>query len=141
MKKPLKTILQFSAVMGFTLVLLFVMDSSALAQFSPPTLLPTEDANIGGRGDVCQGLATMIKSGKIGTRNLPCFVKFFTQTLIGIAGSLAVVFVMIGGYKYVIPGDEKKDEAKKTITYALIGLAVSLLAWVIIDLVLQITTE
>lgn len=144
MKKSLKTILQLSAVMGFTLALLFVMDTSALAQsggFSPPTLLPTEDTNLGGRGDVCVGLASMIKSGKIGLRNIPCFVKFFTQTLIGIAGSLAVVFVMIGGYKYVILGDEKKDEAKKTITYALIGLAVSLLAWIIIDLVLQIATE
>lgn len=141
MNKTLKTILQFSSVIGFTLFLLFVMDSSALAQFTPPSLLPTDDASIGGRGDVCIGLASMIKSGKIGLRNIPCFIKFFTETLIGLAGSLSVVFVMIGGYKYVILGDEKKDEAKKTITYALIGLAVSLLAWVIVDLVLQITTE
>jgi hypothetical protein len=48
---------------------------------------------------------------------------------------------MVGGYKYVIMSDESKEKAKKTITYALIGLAVSLLAWVLIDLVIQVATE
>jgi len=109
--------------------------------FDVPTLLPPEDVNLGGKGDACVGLATMIQTGDIHLRNIPCFIKFITQTIIGIAGSLSVVFVMMGGYRYVIGRDEDKDKAKKTITFALIGLAVSLLAWVIVDLVLQVATE
>ena len=48
---------------------------------------------------------------------------------------------MVGGYRYTIGSDEQKDVAKKTITYALIGLAVSLLAWIMVDIVLQFATE
>lgn len=142
MKKWMK-VCGFLMMLGVSLTLI-LSTGQVLAQssnFSPPTLIPAEDTNLGGTGSVCIGLATMIQTGNIHLSNLPCFVKFFTQTLIGIAGSLAVIFVMIGGYRYVIGGEENKDKAKKTITYALIGLAVSLSAWIIIDLVLQFATE
>lgn len=122
------------------LFVLFALYGDVFAQ-DMPTLLPAENVNIGGVTDECTGMGDMIRSGNIHLRNLPCFIKYFTQMLVGLAGSIAVLFVMIGGYRYVISSDEKKDEAKKTITYALIGLAVSLLAWIIIDLVLQIATE
>lgn len=121
---------------------LFFIDSTVLAQsLSPPTLLPAEDVSVQEGLSECAGLASAIASGDIHLGHMPCFLKIFTQTLIGIAGSLAVLFVMIGGYRYVIGRDEDKDAAKKTITYALIGLAVTLLAWIIVDLVLQIATE
>ena len=142
MKKLIKIVL-FTLPLGILLILFFV-DAAVFAQanFQPPTMLPAEDVDIGGRGDVCIGLATMIRTGEIHLRNLPCFIKFFTQTLIGIAGSLSVIFVMVGGYRIVVsPNDEAKASGKKTITYALIGLAVTLLAWIIIDLVLQVVTE
>lgn len=136
--------LKYAVLMMLTGVFfsVFLVHSPVFAQtnYNPPSLLPSEDTDIGGRGDACIGLSTMIKTGEIHLRNIPCFIKYFTQTLIGLAGSLAVLFVMIGGYRYVI-GGEDKEKAKKTITYALIGLAVSLLAWVIIDLVLQVATE
>lgn len=115
----------------------------ALAQsgFAPPSVLPGDDASIGGYGDACVGLAQMIREGEITLRQIPCFIKYFSQTLIAIAGSLSVIFVMVGGYRYVLGADEAKDEAKRTITYALIGLAVSLLAWILVDIVLQLATE
>jgi len=116
----------------------FFMDTAVYAQTSPPTLLPRTDDSIGGP---CMGLATMIRTGNIHLSNIPCFIKYFTQTLVGLAGSLSVIFVMYGGYRYVISTDDSKDKAKKTITFALVGLAVSLLAWVIIDLVIQVATE
>jgi len=139
----MKKLLCLIALTGIAITL-FAVSGQALAAtktVTPPTILPSEDTNIGGYGDECIGLATMIQTGNIHLRNLPCFVKYITQTLIAVGGSLAVVFVMVGGYRYVIGPDEKKDEAKKTITQALIGLAVALLAWVIIDIVLQVATE
>lgn len=129
-------------LIALTIVMVvFSVGVPVFAQFQPPTLLPAEDVNIGSRSDACIGIASMIRSGNIHLRNIPCFIKFFTQTVIGLAGSLAVVFVMIGGYQYVVAPDDQKDQAKKTITYALIGLAVSLLAFIITDLVLQLATE
>ncbi len=128
-----------SAIFVILLISGSTLASSSVVQ--PPTLLPSTDTSTGGTGDACIGLATMIQTGNIHLRNVPCFIKYITETIIGIAGSLSVIFVMIGGYRYVIGKDEDTAAAKKTITYALIGLAVSLLAWVIIDLVLQVATE
>ena len=142
MNKKLKKLLRIGLPLGVLLVALFALDATVLAQFQPPTLIPAENVDIGGRGGACIGLADMIRSGDIHLRNIPCFIKFFTQTLVGIAGSISVVFIMVGGYRYVISTEEDaKSGGKKTIIYALIGLAVSLLAWVIIDLVLQLATE
>jgi len=138
-----KYIKKYGLIFVSTLFVILLISGGAFASsiVEPPTLLPTTDTSTGGYGDACIGLATMIQTGNIHLRNIPCFIKYITETIIGIAGSLAVIFVMIGGYRYVIGKDEDKDAAKKTITYALIGLAISLLAWVIIDLVLQAATE
>lgn len=120
---------------------LWALPAFAQTSFDIPTLLPAENENLGGEGDACIGMADMIRSGNIHLRNLPCFIKYFSQTLIALGGSLAVVFVMVGGYWLVIGTPEQKDQGKKTVTYALIGLAVALMAWIIVDLALQIATE
>lgn len=112
-----------------------------LALADAPSLLPGDNANIGAYGDACIGLADKIRQGEITLREIPCFLKYFSKTLIAIGASLAVIFVMIGGYKYTMfdkPDD--KSAAKNTIIYALVGLVVSMLAWVIVDIVLQLAT-
>ncbi|MFH0820977.1 MAG: pilin [Candidatus Peregrinibacteria bacterium] len=139
-KTNLKDVL-IDGMLALVLATSFYQVTLAQTSFDIPTLLPGQNENLGGEGDACVGLADMIRSGDIHLRNLPCFIKYFSQTLITVAGSLSVLFVMIGGYMYVLGKDESKDKAKKTITYALIGLAVSLLAWVIVDIVLQVATE
>lgn len=115
--------------------------ASAQSNFAPPTLLPGDNTDLGGYGDACIGLANKIRTGDLSLRQIPCFIKYFSKTLIALAGSLAVIFIMIGGYRYVLGADEAKDEAKRTILYALIGLAVTLLSWIMIDIVLQLITE
>ena len=124
----------------FTMLIIAIPVSFA-QDFTPPSILPGDDFDIGGYGDACTGLAQKIRTGDISLRQIPCFIKYFSQTLIAIAASISVIFVMIGGYKYVVGSDEQKDVAKKTITYALIGLAVSLMAWILVDIVLQFATE
>jgi hypothetical protein len=125
--------------MGFLVFSLTAPFALAQTGFSPPTLLPAEEVE--GYGSICIGLADAIRTGDLHLNQIPCFIKYFSQTLIGIAGTLAVIFVMIGGYQYMLGSGDQKDKAKNTILYALIGLAVTLMAWVLVDIVLQFATE
>jgi hypothetical protein len=59
--------------------------------------------------------------------------------LFAVAALLSVVFVAIGGFKYTVSaGDSQSTQsAKNTILYAVIGLAVSILAFVIVQFVVS----
>jgi hypothetical protein len=57
--------------------------------------------------------------------------------LIGIIGVLAVIFIIIGGIRYILArGDPKAtDSARGSITAAIIGLVIALLAVAIVTIV------
>jgi hypothetical protein len=57
--------------------------------------------------------------------------------LLAFLGVIAVLFIIIGGYKMIISrGDEKKFESgRQTVTYALIGLVVAILAFTMITVI------
>lgn len=59
------------------------------------------------------------------------------KTTFAIIGALAVIFIIVGGFQYVLSGGDPNNtnRAKETILYAVIGLAVSLLAFTIVDFV------
>ena len=143
MKKQIKLFnkIAFTLLLGAFLIFTGVSVTFAQTNFNPPSVLPGDNTAIKGYGDACIGLATMIRTGTITLRQIPCFIEFFSQTLITVAGTISVIFIMIGGYRYVLGSENGKDDAKRTITSALIGLAVSLLAWIIVDIVLQFATE
>ena len=58
--------------------------------------------------------------------------------ILGIAGLLAVLMLVIGGVRYVISaGNPTQTEgAKKTIIYALVGIVVIILAYVLVNTVI-----
>lgn len=78
-----------------------------------------------------------IKTGTCGLRDIPRFIQYFASYLVGIGGTISVIMMMVGGYQYIIGGvtEEQKNKGKKTITYAIIGLIISSLSWVIINVV------
>ncbi len=59
------------------------------------------------------------------------------QFALFIVGLVAVVFVVIGGYRYIMAGgnEENVKAAKSTIKNALIGLIIVLFAWAIVNVV------
>lgn len=59
--------------------------------------------------------------------------------LIGGAGTIAIIFIMIGGVQYIISlgNPEQNQKAKTTLTYAVIGLILVLGAYAIIKLLLR----
>lgn len=57
--------------------------------------------------------------------------------VLGIAGVVAVIFIIIGGYKYVISqgNPQAVQKAKETIIYALAGLVIVMMAFTIVQFV------
>jgi len=60
---------------------------------------------------------------------------------ITLAGAVALIFVIFGGFKFLTSGGEKEkvEGARKTITWALIGLVVIFSSFAILRLVGQVT--
>jgi len=54
-----------------------------------------------------------------------------------VIGGLAVIFIIIGGFQYVVSGGDPTGtgRAKETILYAVIGLVISILSLTIINFV------
>lgn len=57
-----------------------------------------------------------------------------------LAGLLAVIFIIIGGLKYTLSGGDSAGlkSAKETITYAIVGLIVTLVAFGVVNYVTKI---
>jgi hypothetical protein len=60
------------------------------------------------------------------------------NTLIFVIGAIAVVMIVIGGFRYTISGGDsgQVNGAKNTILYAVIGLVIALLSYGIVNFVL-----
>lgn len=81
-------------------------------------------------------LGCAIRTGRISVKMLPFFITFLIRFAIALAGLVAVLFIVIGGYKYTVGGlIDDKESGKKTIIYAITGLVVSLLAWIIVNII------
>ena len=57
--------------------------------------------------------------------------------LLTLVGMLAVVMLVVGGYKYLMAGTDKDaaSKARNTLTYVVLGLILAVSAWMIINLV------
>lgn len=64
-------------------------------------------------------------------------IAVIIRVLLLIGGAIAVLFVIIGGYQYLTSGgnEESAEKGRKTVTNALIGVVLIVLAWVIVNVV------
>lgn len=72
-----------------------------------------------------------------GATDLGTLIVNIVTILLVVAGSIAVIFLIIGGFRYVTASgnEEQTEAAKKTMTGAIIGLAVILLSFAIIRII------
>lgn len=65
--------------------------------------------------------------------------RTITNVLLFILGAISVIMIIIGGLRYVISGGNSTavTAAKNTILYAIVGVIVALLAYAIINFVLN----
>lgn len=86
-------------------------------------------------------IANCIENGVPTLRCIPAVFQNLLQAAFLFAGVTAVIFVIYSGYKFINShGDPKQIEAaKQTLTYAVFGLLVILLAVLIINLISYFT--
>ena len=65
------------------------------------------------------------------------FLPNITQAIIALAGAFAFVFMIIGGIQILTAygNEEKIASGKKTVTYAIVGLLIAILAYAIVSIV------
>lgn len=81
------------------------------------------------------------KTGDMSFECIPNYIQYLIEIIVGIAGTIAVIFVMVGGFKYVFSGiSEDKEAGKETIRNALLGLVITGLAWVIVTWIVSLVT-
>jgi len=70
-------------------------------------------------------------------RNIPDFIAVVIMILLLIAGALAVLFVIIGGYQYLTSAgnEEQAEKGKKTLINSIIGIVLIILSWVIVNVI------
>ena len=69
-----------------------------------------------------------------------CLVTNVLQILLAIVFFVAVVFLVIGGFRYIISqgNEEGVEKAKGTLTNSIIGIVVVLLAWIIMRVIVSL---
>ncbi|GAC1391376.1 MAG: hypothetical protein NVSMB46_03670 [Candidatus Saccharimonadales bacterium] len=80
-------------------------------------------------------------TGDIGS--IEGFIKSIITVLAGLAGLVATGFFVIGGFSYITSTGhpERLDKAKKTILYSAIGLAITIGAFVLSNIVTGLATK
>jgi hypothetical protein len=71
------------------------------------------------------------------TKTLDMAFTNVTSLIIGLIGMLAVVFIIYGGIQFALSaGDSKKvQQARATLTYAVIGLVLAICAYAVVGFV------
>jgi hypothetical protein len=91
----------------------------------------------------CTGKACITDgAGKVDTgskKTVPQIIKQVTEILLFILGAVAVIMIVVGGFKFVTSGGspEQVKSAKNTIMYSVVGIIVAIVAWGIVDFVVK----
>ncbi|XLQ20037.1 MAG: pilin [Candidatus Moraniibacteriota bacterium] len=74
-----------------------------------------------------------------GRNPIATVIQDVIKLLVGIVGGLSVLMIVVGGIMYMSSGGDqgKVDTAKNIIVYSIVGLVVSLLAWIIVNVVIK----
>lgn len=72
---------------------------------------------------------------------VPGLIKTLIEWLLGLSGSAAVFLIIFAGIKFIMSGGEAKqaEDARKTLTFAVIGLLVILLSFFVINIISTLT--
>lgn len=108
-------------------------------------LLAPEFATAAPKDEICEGVGAVTSGGcrQDSGNSLNDIVALVIDILSRIIGIVAVIMIIVGGFKYITSGGDsgKVSSAKTTIIYALVGLLIVAFAQTIVWFILQRTTE
>ena len=108
------------------------IDDSNFEQYNEPGTTSASKEDI---------LACAIKTGRINFWMIPHFVVYFIEFLIGISALVAILFFVIAGYQFIIAGaTDQRDNAKKTVLNAILGIILVSVAWVVVNVIQYVLT-
>jgi hypothetical protein len=78
-----------------------------------------------------------------GVSNVESFIKSIITVLAGLAGLVATGFFVVGGFGYITSSGnpEHMDRAKRTITFSALGLAITIGAFVLSNIITTLATN
>ena len=78
-----------------------------------------------------------------GVSNVESFIRSIIQVLAGLAGLVATGFFVVGGFGYITSSGnpEHLDRSKRTLLFSAIGLAITIAAFVISNIVTDLATK
>src|SRR5690606_5138345 len=82
-------------------------------------------------------LVEKIRTGDIHLSDIPLFLSYFIEIAIVFAGIIAFIMILVGGYQYIIGGlySDMREQGKTSLTYAISGFILAMLAYAIVTLV------
>jgi len=126
------------------LLSLSVLASVFLVQLVPAVSAQTVTSQI--QNGLCAGSNLQISANPpptscnngTGLSQLNSILRHFVNILSAIVGAVAVIMIIVGGFRYVTSGgnDTSITSAKNTILYAIIGLIIVALAQIMVHFVL-----
>ena len=125
MKKHLKKALLVFGIMAIALTAVNFAPAALAQGLISPGDQPSAIANqTGGEGDIRE------------------FAKTILNFVLGFLGFIAVVYVIYGGFLYIMSGgdDANVEKGKKIIMYAAIGIIIILASFAIVNTVLKAPT-
>jgi len=74
------------------------------------------------------------------TLNPESRIASIVNWLLGIAATVSVLLIVVSGIRYITSAGNQQeiDDAKRTITYSIIGLVVTILAIVVVNVIIRI---
>lgn len=150
MKKNLTLQNIYSAIVVSFLMLMSVASlAPAMVHADPPDPTPTQTGDCGEfeqAGPLCLP-KNPINGGNdslVGQTTATGLIAIIVKYMLYFAGIIAVVFVIIGGYYYITArgNEEQATKGRQTLVYALIGVAIVILSYVIVSaLTKQLTSN
>jgi len=88
------------------------------------------------KSEVTNGISS-VNDGN--STDLPSFITNIVNILLFLAGAIAVIVIIIGGIRYVMSSGDagQVQSAKNTILYAVVGLVVVIMAYAIVNFVIN----
>jgi hypothetical protein len=89
-------------------------------------------------------LSCAIRTGDMHLWMMPYYMVYVVEFIIQISGIIAVLMFVVGGFMYILGGVSEtftKEKGKTTMQWALLGMCLTLLAWVITNVVLGFVSQ